>query len=166
VQLFRRSKGEKRNDAPDLRGKALTVTAADLQISPDEQHPRVWGVLMETGYPEAVATLATFAEGSTSLYFSNGGGIIGAGEHLTVRDASKRLLMVADRFYSHLEPATETPMPGLGRVRFYIHGFDGLRTAEADENDLGYERHPLSPVFHQAHDVIGHIRMASEPGAR
>lgn len=162
MPLFRRSKGQ-RPEPPDLRDEALKHTAADFGLEPDDQHPRVWGVLMETGYPKAVATLVTFAEGSTSLYFSNGGGIIGAGEHLPVRDASKQLLMIADRFFDEFEPAAETPMPDLGRVRFYVHGFDGLRTAEAPEDDLGYDRHKLSPVFHQAHEVIGQIRMASEP---
>ena len=162
MAFFRRSKGDKPNAAADLRGRALAYAAAELGLVPDEQHPRVWGVLMETGYPEAVATLATFADGATSLYFSNGGGIIGAGEHQSVRNASKRLLIIVERYFDDFEPATDTPMPGVDRVRFYVHAFDGLRTAEALEDDLGYERHKLSPVFHQGHEVIGQIRMASE----
>ena len=40
--------------------------------------PVVWGVVMETGYPEAVVTLVSLGDRTTSLYFSNGGGIIQA----------------------------------------------------------------------------------------
>lgn len=36
------------------------------------------GALMESGYPKAVATLVTLFDGTTSLCFSTGGGIIGA----------------------------------------------------------------------------------------
>lgn len=36
---------------------------------------------METGYEEAVFSLRCITEGSISIYFSNGGGMIGIGEH-------------------------------------------------------------------------------------
>ena len=68
-----------------LRAEALARSAQDLGLSSSPEDPTVFGILMETGYPEAVATLAVFVEGSTSLYFSSGGGIIGAGEHDSVR---------------------------------------------------------------------------------
>ena len=68
-----------------LRTQALTRTARDIGVAPSSAHPTVFGILMETGYPEAVATLVVFAEGSTSVYFSGGGGVIGAGEHESVR---------------------------------------------------------------------------------
>ena len=40
--------------------------------------PDVWGVLMELGLEQGVATMVAFADGTVSLYFSGGGGIIGA----------------------------------------------------------------------------------------
>jgi hypothetical protein len=40
-----------------------------------------WAILMETGLADACYTLVAVADGSASLYFSNGGGIIGGGEH-------------------------------------------------------------------------------------
>ena len=52
-------------------------------------------VLMETGYPEAVATLVVVTDGSASIYFSNGGGIIGAGEHLQGKKHSLTLMEIA-----------------------------------------------------------------------
>ncbi len=44
-----------------LRNRALNVTAADLGVSPDRDAP-ILAVIMETGYPEAVATFACFRD--------------------------------------------------------------------------------------------------------
>lgn len=137
-----------------LRDLALTVTATDLAVVPSQGLPNVWGVLMETGYPEAVVTLVGFADGTTSLYFSNGGGIIGAGEHVPVREATARFLQAAETHLGSLTPVTDTPVPAVGRIRFYVRTFAGTLGAETSEDDLGYGRHPLSPLFHAGHAVI------------
>ena len=116
---------------------------------------------METGYPEAVASLVTITDGTTSLYFSTGGGIIGAGDHVSVREAADTFIAAADASVNAFVPASEHPFPSTGRVRFYVRTFDGLLTAEADEEDLGENRHHLSPLFHLGHAVIAAVREAS-----
>jgi hypothetical protein len=147
--------------ARSLRQQALTVEAGELGLAPAAARPHVWGILMETGYPEAVATLVVLADGTTSLYFSNGGGVIGAGEHDLVRAASDALLSVAETHLAGFADIHATPLPDVGRVRFYLRTFQGMRGAEADEEDLGEDRHQLSPLFHAAHEVIGMIRQVS-----
>lgn len=137
-------------------------TAQELGVSPSSEHPNVFGILMETGYPEAVATLVVFIEGSTSLYFSSGGGIIGGGEHDSVRATHGPLFAEAELQIHAFTPATATPLPDVGRVRFYLRCFAGTLTAEADEQDLGEMRHPLSELFHAGHAVIGAVRQASD----
>ena len=149
-----------------LREQALSVSAGELNLAPIEARPQVWGVLMELGYPEAVATLAAFADGSVSLYISTGGGIIGAGEHPPVREAAEKLLSIAQTHVADFEPAAATPLPKTGRTRFHIRTFTATLTAEADEQDLGHGRHKLSPVFHAGHAVITEMRLASEKQGR
>ena len=159
------------NDAPssdpaalvrDLRQRALTVTATDIGIAPSSALAHVWGVIMETGYPEAVVSLVVCADGTTSLYFSTGGGIIGAGEHPSVRDAGGQMLRMAEAHLPTFVPVAATPFPDVGRVRFHVRTFAGIVGAEASEDDLGYGRHPLSPVFHAAHAVITAAREATD----
>jgi len=157
-----------RSDQPDpaaatraLREQALTVDAAALGLAPTPRLPHVWGALMETGFAEGVVTLVTFADGTTSLYFSNGGGMIGLGQRDDVRAAAEAFLAEAEAHRAHAAPAAATPQPGPGRVRFYLRTFGGTLTAEADEEDLGYHRHPLSPVFHAAQSLLTAIREAS-----
>jgi len=115
-------------------------------------------LLMETGYPGAVVSLVAIADGTTSLYFSNGGGVIGAGTHDAVRAASARLLEAAAASAEQMAPAASCPLPALGQVRFHLLTAGGIRAAEAPEQDLGHNRHPLSPLFHLAHAVIAAVR--------
>ena len=81
----RKPKRDSADVARGLREQALTVDPVALRLEPTPTRPHVWGILMETGYPEGVATLVALGDGTTSLYFGNGGGVIGAGEHDRVR---------------------------------------------------------------------------------
>jgi hypothetical protein len=119
---------------------------------------------METGYPEGVATLVAFGDGTASLYFTGGGGIIGAGEHVAVREAIQTFLREADEHFSGFVPASTTPLPAIGRVRFYLRTFEGTLVGEASEQDLGDNRHPLSAVFYAGHSVITAMREVAESG--
>jgi hypothetical protein len=145
-----------------LRENALSVTAADLSLAPIEARPHVWGVLMEMGYPDAVATLAVFADRSASLYISTGGGVIGAGEHKPVREEADRFLSIVESHIADFERADETPYPKRGRVRFYVRTFQTTLTAEADEKLLENRLHQLSPVFIAGHAVLTQMRLISE----
>lgn len=143
-----------------LREQALRATAADLEIEPTERHPRVWGAIVELGYPTGIATLMVLSEGTISLYFSNGGGVIGAGEDPAVRLPGEVLLDSLEAHLAELQPVEVTPTPRIGRVRFYARTFDGTFGAEVPEEDLTSGEHPLSPTFHAAHAVITAIRHA------
>ena len=141
-----------------LRGRLLETDPASLGLAPSAGGRRVWAVVMDTAFPEGLASLAVVADGTTSLYTSTGGGTIGAGTHETVAAASQAFLDRVDGALDLLVPASAFPLPSTGRVRFCALTFEGGRTAEADEQDLGEGRHPLSGVFLAGHDVITELR--------
>jgi len=149
----------------ELRERALTIPPSELGVVSGPGHVRVWAVLMETGYAEAVVSRVCLADGTTSLYFSNGGGVIGGGQHPHVRNAADKLIALADARADELDVTETYPTPAVGRVRFYACTFDGVRTAEADEQDLGRGRHALSPLFHASHAVIAAVRESAPPRA-
>jgi hypothetical protein len=139
----------------------LTLNPAEVGLSPTPGN-RIWGLLVEIGYPGAVATLVTIADGAVSLYFSNGGGVIGIGQHEGPRKAAGALLAAAPAFLGSATPASSFPLPAQGHVTFYFLTFDGILTSDAGEDDLKSNRHPLSPLFHGAHDVITQARLVDE----
>ena len=144
--------------ARGLREQAFTMDVAVPASTAASDSSRPLAFFMETGYPEAVASLECFADGTTSLYFSTGGGIIGAGQHDTVRAAAAQLLAVAQQHADQLAVADSHPLPALGRVRFYLRMPYELRSGDEAEAILSEGKHALSPLFTAGHAVIAAVR--------
>jgi len=137
-----------------------------LELKPEQlntpTNQTVLALVMETGYPEAVATLVAVMDGSASLYFSNGGGIIGAGGNPEPNTAARKLVAKAAEFQSACTITTVFPLPAKDHTRFYIITPKGVLTSEATEADLGNNRHRMSPLFHTAHELLAQIRLTEE----
>jgi hypothetical protein len=148
-----------------LRGQALALTR-DLLDPESAAGGPVLALLMETGYPEAVATLVGLADGTTSMYFSNGGGMIGAGQHEAVAAATRRWLDLGEQALEQLPQAPgDVLLPDEGMTQLVAVTESGLRAARAPEEELGGGGHPLSALFYAAHDVITAIRLVDEGSA-
>lgn len=143
-----------------LRNMVLSTKPTELGLNPSPDE--VWGVLMETGYPTAVVTLVALGDGTVSLYFSNGGGIIGLGPSPGPQRAAKDLIASAQKFVRQGQPTNGYPLPSQAMTRFYL--LTGGRTVmfEGKENDMGNNRLPVSPLFHKAQELISQIRMVDE----
>jgi uncharacterized protein len=100
------------------------------------------------------------------LYFSNGGGIIGLGQHEGPQKACFSFLSSAKQFISHLRPAKELPLPQKGYTTFYFLTINGVLTFSAKEADLGNNRLPLSPLFQKGQEVITQARLVDEKRQR
>ena len=145
-----------------LRDMALTVDPAALGLGREEVD-EVWGVVMDTVFDDGEwYTLVTFAEGTTSLYTSGSFGGIGAGEHDAVRAAGQVLLDGVREQLSLFSDDSSTGLPAPGFVAIRAMTFSGRRVVTAVEADLGEGRHPASPVFYAAHEVITKVREADD----
>ena len=142
-----------------LRAQALQLIAAQAGIADP-----TFGVLMETGYPEAVVSLLALADGTASLYFSNGGGIIGSGQREGPAVAARSLVGFAAHNLGYLVEAVDYPLPQPGRTRFYVLTSNGVLTADAPEHDFGENRHVLSPLFYAAQELMTEIRTSDGNG--
>ena len=68
----------------NLRERALNLEPSEVGIHSSEALPHVFGGVMDMAFPNGAATLVALSDGSTSLYTSGGGGVIGGGAHPTV----------------------------------------------------------------------------------
>lgn len=153
---------ENKSTSADLRKMVFDLNPNDIGLSKESFGHPVWGMVMETGFPEGAFTLVALAEGTTSLYFSNGGGIIGGGEHESVREASGYFLTGAQQFYESGTKVKEYPSAKDGEVKFYFLTYDGVLMYSAIEDKLGNEKDPLSNLFFAAHEVISELRKTQE----
>lgn len=146
----------------ELRLMVLNLSPKDIGITKENFPHPVFAIVMETGFPEGSFTLSSVADGSTSLYFSSGGGIIGGGEHERVRKASSYFLSGAQHFSEKGQKVTIFPKPAAGKVIFYFLTFEGVRSYTASEDDFGNQKNELSDLFFAAQNVITELRKIDE----
>lgn len=150
-----------------LRDQILTLDPAAAGLGRTAERRVLWGALMEMGRGSGTATLVALADGTTSLYLSTGGGMIGGGFHQPVAEATAAFLACLEEHLGFLAPDPDDYLPASGRIVFRALAYDGRLHAEAAEDDLGFGRHPLSAVFYAGHGVITALRVldeASGPG--
>lgn len=145
-----------------LRERALTVDPHEIGLPPVEGGQQTWAVLMDMGWPDATVTLVAVGDGATSLYFSNGGGIIGAGESPAVAEVSQQYVAEAASYLTEMTLTEAYPLPEAGRVRFYVMTYDGAYTADVAEEALRQGQHPLTPLYMMAQAVITQVRLEQE----
>jgi hypothetical protein len=145
---------------PDLRTMILRrEILAPLEPSSDGR-PRV--VVMDWTMESGTATLVAFDDGTTSLYMSTGGGVIGAGEHDEVRDAAGRFRTEAERMLNEFAAvAANDPLslPPSDAVNFYIITDSAtLRAGPIATSRLIAGDHPLAELGNRAQVVIAAIQ--------
>jgi hypothetical protein len=150
--------------APDLRQMLLRAKPADFGLATTPELPRVWAAMMELRIGTADVSLVAVADGTTSLYFSTGGGIIGGGEHESVRVANRKLLVLIEKYFAAFVPR-EAPLDVIaGAVSFAVMTHEGLRVARDHEERLIQKKSPLWPVRYAGEQLITALRLATEKG--
>jgi hypothetical protein len=141
------------------------------------RHARVAGVAVEVGdeASRSITSLFAFADGSTSLFRSDGGQARALSETPGIASASSRLLDAIGLALAAFGPVADVvPLPQPGHVHFVAHarlGDDQEWTellARADEADLRAGTHPLSEAYGHVTEILriaGH-RAGNEPGRR
>ena len=115
---------------------------------------------MEFNAGETWVSLVAILDGTTSLYFGSGGGIIGAGKSEIVRKANHLFLEVAGQFVNRFLITQSYPTPEPDKARFYLLTSDGVRASdEVDESALQERGNEFFPLYVAAQNVITQIRL-------
>jgi hypothetical protein len=105
---------------------------------------------------------------SASIYYSDGGGIIGSRQHLDVSSMSQELIDYSEKFIPLLDKRCDFPLPSPAMVRVYViqgpkdpkdlKGTDmRVYSAEYPEDDISMLDHQLYPLFLKANELISLI---------
>jgi hypothetical protein len=143
------------------------LTAASAESDDAAGESSVVGVAMEVGLAGGSCLVYGLRDGTASLYFSTGGGILGGQGRPTIHAAAKKFVRSARELVTRLPLVREHPLPSLGRVRFSIFTPEGVRAAEAEEAELVAGRGDLALLFKSANDLLTRFRLmqASKPPA-
>jgi hypothetical protein len=144
-----------------LREQALSFGSEEIKAPPAVPGGRALGVIMDMGFDAAVVSVMGLADGTTSMYVSNGGGKIGMGDIEDVAAASRRWVEVAETA-GGLAETDEDALPDEGMIRFNVLTTGPRLYAEATEDAVAEDTHPLFPLFAAGQAVIGQIRRFDE----
>jgi len=122
-------------------------------------------VVMDWSLDRGAATLVAYDDGTTSLYFSTGGGVIGAGAHESVRRTAEAFRAEAARMGAEFAPVpADDPLalPPANAAAFYlITDAATLRAGPLESSRLAAGSHPLAALGNRAQAVITAIRESS-----
>jgi hypothetical protein len=149
-----------------LRNSLMAQLPANLGIAPQAPLVSVWGALVEIGLEGGSAMFVSLADGTTSMYTSTGGGVIGAGGHEGPAGASRQLLVEIQTRLDLFPPTEACPLPGREGVAFVVLTFDGIRRAESSTTRLSDPSEPLHGAWVAANNVITEIRLHSGSAER
>jgi len=145
----------------EMREMAFKITPEQINIT-DSKDNNTFALFMETGYPEAIMSLRCIGDSSISLYFSNGGGMIGIGEHEAARAEGLKLIEMANDYINKGKIVETNILPKYGETYFYIRTKLGNYLIQDIEDSLGNNKSEYSPLFYQAQNVITQARLIQE----
>lgn len=96
-QAAARQRDEASKPTNELRSMVFNLTPSELGLSPQSFPHQVWGMVMETGMDRGYHALVVLGDGTTSLYFSTGGAVIGGKRTLHRLGQSSRWIGPSDR---------------------------------------------------------------------
>jgi hypothetical protein len=145
--------------AAALRQRVLTLKPADvgLEARQSEANSMVWGIVIETAHPDAVASLVILRDGSVSWYVSNGTGCIGCGNQREVRQSGAILLEIAANALPLTVATDDTELPPAGVVRFYLLAYDGLHCTQIRLEDINNADSRLSQLYFSGQRTLATI---------
>jgi hypothetical protein len=155
---------ELRNDAKvDLRARLISSSPKQFGLKPTMELPRVWAAMLDVGVPNGAASIVAVADGSASMYTSVGGGVIGAGEHPSGRQAAMHFLKTIESLVELMPVASDVPLPPSGEYALVALTHDGTRRrVAAAEKTLQDGRGPMFPGFDAGLDLMTAMRLLQE----
>jgi len=145
-----------------IRERILHLDPADLGLAPTNASAQVWGVVVEMGYDAGTAMLLALADGTTSLHYSTGGGLVGRGDYAPIAQAAKSLVVEAQKHLWQMSLTQDFPLPQIGQVRFLLLAYKGIYAAEAPKMSLASGEHPLASLFQRSQESLGQMRLLAE----
>lgn len=142
-----------------LRDSILRRELGDLSGTRPGTGAAASAALMDWNLGGDVATLAAFGDGTVSLYYSAGGGIIGAGTQATIREPALYFHELVTAGADRLLPETGQEVPEAGRVKFWLVRPGSTMCSQAFVvADVAIPSHPFSAAHDAAQATIAAIR--------
>lgn len=141
-----------------LRELALTGRIQDDVVNAN------YGVVLDMPIDENTATFVLHGDGTVSLYYSNGGGIIGIGQSSPeISKSARDLIDVLASQESYIRRSksfhqtTSYPLPGQSEAFIYFKTPTDVLLARVSIAQLDSGKHELSTLWHDLQKLLGRV---------
>lgn len=143
-----------------LRNLALSKASAEKE-QPSKTDPNdPLAVLMDMSLTPRTVTVVAYADGTASIYMSNGGGFLGGGQkYASIREAAHKMLATAHQLQSKMQITKQFPLPEKGEITFYLVTTGGVYTVRAPRAKMGKKTQPLTELFAAGEEIITQYRL-------
>jgi hypothetical protein len=138
-----------------LRDLALNARPEEIGVTGGSP---VYGALLEIDMGDAVITLACFSTGDASLYYSNGGGMVGGIAIPSVRAEALRMVSAYGDDVSLLAPVGLSELPTDGHASFVALTPSGTYAGSAPIDEIVLGTTKVGNLFDAGQRVITAFR--------
>ena len=155
-----------REMSAELRLLALKATPGSLGLDPSSFARTAWGTVVDMSRAQGgTMIIACMAGGNTSIYFSEGGGVLGAGSNAAVAASAAKLIDDASSRLIDAPSSQTTDLPPPGSVAFIGLFSSGRRRVTEAESVLASGKSPFSQTYRLAQQVFAAVQK-TQPASR
>jgi hypothetical protein len=143
-----------------MRNLALTVSAAKTGKPFPAKPNEPLAVLMDIPTSTRTATIVAYADGTASIYTSNGGGYMGGSQkYPAIREAAVKMLAAGRQAQAKMQITRQFPLPDQREIAFYVVTESGVYTARVPQDEFRKSTHPLAELYAASQEVITQYRL-------
>ena len=154
-------KQTEQNHYADMRKMAFSVTSEQLGLNPIEKD-KIYGIVSEMDMEGTTITVVAFMTGDTSMYFSSGAIIIGAGQHENVKKVVTKYVENGQKYLDKAIKTEKTDLPKSGMTNFNFLTENGVYRISQSLSELESGTSEFSNLFAELNKVITEVRLKSE----
>ena len=135
----------------------LELRSAALNFKPASTDSNTFfGVVSDISMGDAIVTVITLSDGTASMYYSSGGGMIGGDSHNHIQSSVQAVIQIVNehKIDTALRETSQHPLPRDKEVIFHLLSKDGVSGISASIPELLEGKHALSPLFFAVNNVI------------
>ncbi|MCF8451133.1 MAG: hypothetical protein K9G49_14765 [Taibaiella sp.] len=169
--LKSRSNKKKASDIPVFateyertRYTALHVTQQQLNLDIPQSVTKVYGVVMDWDMNGVVLTLSAYITGAANVALSNGASVMGGGKNPAVAEQASEFVQVAQNYLLRAVPVSDTILPAIGTVKFYLLTNRGIYSAQELLSAIDDQTSPWVGLFFRGNMVVNEIKNGGGQG--
>jgi len=160
--LFNKKKLNKDNPYLGLRQLALDTKPEDIGVTLDNNE-QIYAAVVDLPLTNGIATLVCFFDGTVSLYYQNGGGMLGIGQkYEEVKKAGMSFLFSAGQTLQFIKPSQNFNLPVNNLISVYLKAKENTYKAEINISNIQSQEKHIQFLNFLIQNVLNYIRENSE----